>query len=114
MSELKDFEAHEIDWDMTPEGAVTLYLEWGNNNWLGEFKPKRHPGDATMYFVVNNWGPKPKAVLVRRLKDLAEDLAEIELPDDLAASFLENFGASKGVYAPTDDIKAWLRAQLQE
>lgn len=20
-----------IDWDMTPEEAVTLYLEWGNN-----------------------------------------------------------------------------------
>ena len=64
MSGLKDFQAHEIDWDMTPEGAVTLYLEWGNNNWLGEFKPKRHPGDATTYFVVNNWGARPKAVLV--------------------------------------------------
>lgn len=22
---------NEIDWDMTPEEAVTLYLEWGNN-----------------------------------------------------------------------------------
>ncbi len=22
---------NEIDWDMTPEEAVRLYLEWGNN-----------------------------------------------------------------------------------
>ena len=22
---------NDINWDMTPEEAVTLYLEWGNN-----------------------------------------------------------------------------------
>ena len=26
---------NEIDWDMGPEDAVTMYLEWGNNPALG-------------------------------------------------------------------------------
>jgi hypothetical protein len=112
MADLKDFLSHEIDWDMTPEGAVTLYLEWGNNNWLGEFKPKRHPGDSSTYFVVDNWGNWPKAVLVRRLKDLAEYLAEEDLPQDLGADFQAQVGGNKGIYAPSQAVKAWLRSRL--
>ena len=30
--------ASVIDWDMTPEDAVTLYLEWGNNPATGKHR----------------------------------------------------------------------------
>jgi len=41
MMRLEDIRDNEdllnaIDWDMTPEEAVRLYLEWGNN-WAGQF-----------------------------------------------------------------------------
>ena len=33
MASLKDFSTLDISWDLTPEHAVTMYLEWGNNDW---------------------------------------------------------------------------------
>ena len=32
---LRPFADMPIDWNLSPEDAVTLYLEWGNNNWRG-------------------------------------------------------------------------------
>ena len=36
MPTLKDFALCPIDWNLTPEHAVTMYLEWGNNDWHAE------------------------------------------------------------------------------
>ena len=30
MAELKDFAMYDIDWTLSPEQAVTMYLEWVN------------------------------------------------------------------------------------
>ena len=35
-SPLAAFADQQIDWNLTPEMAVTLYLEWGNNDWRSE------------------------------------------------------------------------------
>ena len=40
---LKDAASLNIDWNLAPEDAVTLYLEWGNNNWHAEHAPVRSP-----------------------------------------------------------------------
>lgn len=112
MADLKNFKEYDVDWEMTPEAAVTLYLEWGNNSWLGEFKPVRHRGDSTTYFVVNTWEGEPKLTLVRRTHDDARELAELPLPAHLKGRFFEQMGRSKGVYAPTPEIKEWLRSQM--
>ena len=48
-----------IDWDMTPEEAVTLYLEWGNN-WSHGRNLIRSKDDVSHYFVVNTWEDPPK------------------------------------------------------
>jgi hypothetical protein len=45
----------EINWDMTPEEAVRLYLEWGNNWARGDGYVVRSKADYTTYFVVNCW-----------------------------------------------------------
>jgi len=48
-----------IDWDMTPEEAVTLYLEWGNS-WSHGKSLVRSKDDVSYYFVVNTWEVPPK------------------------------------------------------
>ena len=40
-SPLAAFADQQIDWNLTPEMAVTLYLEWGNNDWRSEHPPVR-------------------------------------------------------------------------
>ncbi len=99
-----------IDWDMTPEDAVVLYLEWGNNSWHAAHKPVTSKSDYSTYFVVNTWSGKPVVTLVRRNSEEAVDVAEFDLPEDLAREFMEEVGGNKGVYAPSEAIKNWLRA----
>ena len=102
-----------IDWEMTPEEAVRLYLEWGNN-WAGGNYVIRSKDDVSYYFVVNTWKENPVVFLVRRNSEKAVELASIDLPDDLRTRFLEANGNLKGVYAVEGEIKAWLKNQLEE
>ena len=102
---------NEIEWDMGPEDAVTMYLEWGNNPALGNNKI-RSKNDFSTYFVVNTW-KKPVIYLIRRNSQDAEELAEIEMPGDLESRFLESVGHNKGVYSIEGAVKEWLKAQLK-
>ena len=49
---------NSIDWDMTPEEAVTLYLEWGNNWSHGRMVKSKK--DVSYYFVIYTWINPPK------------------------------------------------------
>ncbi len=98
-----------IDWNMTPEDAVTLYLEWGNNSWHAEHKPVTSKNDFATYFVVNTWSGHPELSLVRRNSEDCVEVASFELPEDLAQDFMRENGGNKGIYAPTEAIKRWLR-----
>ena len=56
MMTLEELRKHDeytsvIDWEMTPEEAVTLYLEWGNN-WVNGKRRIRSPKDVSFYFIV--------------------------------------------------------------
>jgi len=97
-----------IDWDMTPEEAVRLYLEWGNN-WSHSNYVIKSKDDITHYFVLNTWDKEPVIYLVRRNSEEASELAEIYLPDDLVEDFLKE---RKGIYAVEGEIKEWLMEQL--
>lgn len=101
-----------IDWEMTPEEAVRLYLEWGNN-WARGNYVIRSKNDVSHYFVVNTWGGSPVVYLIRRNSDLAEELASISLPDPIANRFMDSIGHNKGVYALSPELKQWLQDQLQ-
>lgn len=111
-SALRPFSDLVIDWDLSPEDAVTLYLEWGNNNWHAEHPPVRSKDDVATYFVIDNWQDPPTVRLVRRNSETAEDLAVLPLPEDLLLSFRREFGGLKGVFEPTPDIKNWLKREL--
>lgn len=96
-----------IDWDMTPEEAVTLYLEWGNNWSHGKYVKSKN--DVSFYFVLNTWDEKPVIFLIRRNSEDASELAMFYPPDELIDSF---FIKKKGVYAVKGKVKNWLKKQL--
>jgi hypothetical protein len=99
-----------IDWGMTPEEAVTLYLEWGNNWSHGNMVKSKN--DMSHYFVINTWERPTKVYLIRRNSDEAVEMAAFPLPTDLEKGFLESVGNNKGVYALNDEVKSWLKKAL--
>ncbi len=103
---------NEIDWEMTPEEAVTLYLEWGNN-WAHGKYVIRSKNDVSHYFVVYAWEDPPVIFLVRRNSEGAEDIARISLPETLRKKFMRTTGINKGVYAVEGEIREWLQSELR-
>lgn len=111
--ELRDFRHLDIDWNMTNEDAVTMYLEWGNNNWHAQHQPVRSRSDFSNYFVVNNWYGRPRVYLIRRNLEEAQELIGLDLPDHLAEEFIVENGHPRGVFEPTEEIKDWIRHQME-
>ncbi|MFC1814743.1 DVU0772 family protein [Thermodesulfobacteriota bacterium] len=100
-----------IDWDMTPEEAVTLYLEWGNN-WAHGNYVIRSKDDVSYYFVINTWEKTPVIYLIRRNSERADELAKINMPAELKNRFLESIGYNKGTYSIEGEVKNWLKNEL--
>ena len=103
---------NQIDWEMTHEEAVRLYLEWGNNSWTGAKYPIRSKNDVSYYFVVNTWQKRPKIFLIKRNSELAEELAEFEMPEKIREEFLKSDGSIKGVYSLEGEVRRWLQMEL--
>lgn len=100
-----------IDWDMTPEEAVRLYLEWGNN-WVRDNYVIRSKDDVTHYFVVNTWKKDPIIFLIRRNSENADELAEFEMPQAIKEKYISENGHLKGVFAVSGEVKKWLQREL--
>lgn len=112
MPELKDFSLMPIDWNMTPEQAVTMYLEWGNNDWAGQYPPVRSKDDVSIYFVIDSWQDPPLIRLVRRNSEGAEDLFSMPLAGEMLLDWRKVNGDLRGVNAPTPKIRQWLQKEL--
>ena len=110
--DLKKFGSLPIEWDLDPADAVTLYLEWGNNDWHAEHPPVRSKDDFAYYFVLDNWAQPPTLRLVMRNSEATEDLWILPLPEELRTSMEEEFGALKGVFMPSAAMKEWLRSRV--
>lgn len=102
---------NNIDWDMTPEEAVRLYLEWGCN-WARSNYVIRSKNDTAHYFVVNTWKKKPVIYFIRRNSEEARELAKIDMPKELEEKFLKSVGYNKGVFSIEGEVRNWLEAQL--
>ncbi len=109
---LKDFATYNIDWKLSPEIAVTLYLEWGNNDWHAEHPPVRSKDDVSIYFVIDHWQEKPTLRLVQRNSEEAIDLLSMPLPKHLEEEFFNDFGSLKGVSMPPDYIIEWIKSEM--
>jgi hypothetical protein len=116
MMTLEELRKHDeyttvIDWEMTPEEAVTLYLEWGNN-WANGKRRIRSPEDVSFYFIVNTWEDPARVYFIRRNSEAAVELAVSEMPEDITQRFLESVSHHKGVYPVNEEIRGWLEQEL--
>ena len=100
-----------IDWEMTPEEAVRLYLEWGNNRSRG-YNMVRSRNAMVHYFVLNTWEEESLIYLVKRNSEGAEELAKIQIPGKLREQAQRKIHSHKGVYAVQDEVREWLEREL--
>ena len=101
---------NDIDWDMTPEEAIVLYLEWGNNWSHG--KMIKSKDDISHYFVINSWDDPPKILFIQRNSGGAKELAEFGMPDHIRRNFQSYISNNKGVWGLTDEVREWLKNEL--
>jgi hypothetical protein len=73
---------NSVDWNMTPEEAIALHLEWGPLRDLSYYN-SRDNDNETVYFVMSTWKNPPIITLVRRRGFDSEELASFRLPQDL-------------------------------
>ncbi len=102
---------NSVNWEMTPEEAIALHLEWGPLRDLSYYN-SRDNDNQTVYFVINTWKSPPIVTLVKRKGFDSEDLATFRLPAKLERNFMAGVGKHKGVYAVEGEIKDWLRREL--
>jgi hypothetical protein len=103
---------YSVDWEMTPEEAIALHLEWGPLR-SQKYYNSRDNDNETVYFVINTWKRPPILTLVRRRGFDSEELGNFKLPKNLEAEFLQGIGKYKGVYAVEGNIRDWLKKELE-
>lgn len=103
----------EIDWDMTPERAVLMYLEWGSG-WKDNSNVVSNAGDESIYFVIYDWEKEPVATLIRRTLEGAEEMARVPVPQKLFEDSWREDGRRPGgtVHPPNRDLKEWLNEMI--
>jgi hypothetical protein len=112
-----DFQAckqwiNEVNWDMIHEDAVTLYLEWGNNNYRDDMRsPVTRSGEYSVYFAIDTWDA-PKAVLMKMDNYGSQVLCSKEVPEKLAKELKDDIKNIKGILELTPPIKEWLRQEV--
>jgi len=102
---------NSVDWEMTPEEAIALHLEWGPLRSQSYYN-SRDNDNETVYFVINTWKKQPILTLVRRRGFDSEELGNFTLPQDLEHEFMEDIGKYKGVYAVEGKVRDWLKKEL--
>jgi hypothetical protein len=104
-----------IDWRMTPEKAVDMYLEWGAG-WTRGHDFVSSARDESVYFVLFDWEQPPQATLVRRTMAGAEELAKVEVPAALFEAAVSEDGHWPGgtVRRLNLPLQEWLQARLNE
>jgi len=100
---------NSVDWEMTPEEAIALHLEWGQLRGQAYY---RDHNSETVYFSINTWKNPPIVSLVRRKGFDSEELANFRLPERLEQKFMASNGIHKGIFAVEGEIRSWLKKEL--
>ncbi|MCP3873319.1 MAG: hypothetical protein GY699_09230 [Desulfobacteraceae bacterium] len=103
---------NSVDWEMTPEEAIALHLEWGPLRSQAYYN-SRDNDNETVYFVINTWKLPPILTLVRRKGFDSEYLGDFRLPKNLEDEFMSGIGKYKGVYAVEGKVRDWLKKELE-
>lgn len=104
---------NSIDWEMTPEKAVDMYLEWGagwtrGNNFVNSDKTE------SIYFVLYDWETPCQATLIKRTMKEAVEISKISVPEDLFTEACDEDGRRPGgtVHRINDKLITWLNEQI--
>lgn len=103
---------NSVDWEMTPEEAIALHLEWGPLRSQAYYN-SRDNDNETVYFVINTWKKPPILTLIRRKGFDSEDLGNFRLPSHLEDEFIRETGGNRGVYAVEGNVRDWLKKELE-
>ena len=106
--------ANSIDWAMTPEKAVEMYLEWGTG-WIRGNDFVSSSSDESYYFVIYDWEAEPALVtLLHRTVEGAEELAKIEVPKELFEAACKEDGMRPGgtVHRLNRALQDWLNVRI--
>lgn len=100
---------NKIDWNMTQEKAIEMYLEWGTG-WVRGHDFVSTMGQESYYFVLYDWLTPPRVTLIRRTTAGAEEIAEVEVPEDLFMKAWKEDGdrPGVGVHALNTELKEWV------
>lgn len=100
---------NKIDWDMAQEKAIEMYLEWGTG-WVRGNDFVSIMGQESYYFVLYDWLRPPRVTLIRRTTAGAEEIAEIEVPEDLFMTAWKEDGdrPGVGVHPLNHELKEWV------
>lgn len=103
----------EIDWGMTPERAVSMYLEWGTG-WKDKRDVVSSADDESVYFVIYDWEKEPEATLIRRTLGGAEEIARVPIPKKMFEDSWREDGKRPGgtVHPPNRELKEWLSKSI--
>ncbi|MFW9930091.1 MAG: DVU0772 family protein [Candidatus Thorarchaeota archaeon] len=87
---------NKIDWTMTQEKAIEMYLEWGTG-WIRGHDFVSYMGQESFYFVIYDWEDPPQVTLLRRTTEGTEELAKVPVPEDLFKEAVKEDGYKPGV-----------------
>ncbi len=104
---------NKIDWEMTQEKAIEMYLEWGTG-WVRGHDFVSCMGQESYYFVLYDWEQPPAVTLVRRTIAGAEEIAKVEVPADLfeEAVAADGYRPGVGVHSLTPALRRWVCEQI--
>lgn len=99
---------YAIDWEMTPEEAIALHLEWGPLRSQSMYN-SRDKDNETIYFCVNTWDEKKQLHLIKRKGFDVYELGKFDFPKEFKDDFQNTY---KGVFEPTEELKNWIMKKL--
>ncbi|MBU4152249.1 MAG: hypothetical protein KKD63_05155 [Proteobacteria bacterium] len=104
---------NSIDWEMTPEKAVDMYLEWGAG-WIRGNDFVKSDKTESIYFVLYDWETPSQATLLKRTMKEAVELTKIPVPDDLFKEACDEDGRRPGGAAHRLNAKLinWLSERI--
>ena len=102
-----------IDWSMTQEKAIEMYLEWGTG-WVRGHDFVSTMGQESIYFVMYDWLIPRRVTLIRRTTGGADEIAEVEVPEDLFLKAWKEDGdrPGVGVHPLNQELKEWVCREI--
>ena len=102
---------NKINWQMTPEKAVEMFLEWGTG-WIRGHDFVSSSGDEAYYFVLYDWEQPAQVTLIHRTVEGAEELAKVPVPQELFERAWREDG--KGAGATVHKLNSELISYLEK